>query len=304
MALHVDTPLIESLPLGRAAGREVWLKLDSLQPAGSFKIRGIGLACETQHARGARRFVSSSGGNAGLAVAYAGRRLGVPVTVVVPQSATERAQTLLRQEGAEVRVHGASWQEAHALAQSITGADAALIHPFDDPLLWQGHATLVDEVVRAGLQFDTVLLSVGGGGLLCGVAEGLQRNGLDAVPIIAVETAGAASLRAAIDAGRTVELPRIDSIAVSLGAKRVCERAWQWTREREVRSVVLPDAHALAACERFLDDHRILVEPACGASLAPAYDAASELEGCRRLLVVVCGGVTATLDQMRAWAGR
>jgi len=302
MALHVDTPLIESLPLGRAAGREVWLKLDALQPAGSFKIRGIGLACETQHARGARRFVSSSGGNAGLAVAYAGRRLGVPVTVVVPQSATERAQTLLRQEGAEVRVHGASWQEAHALAQSITGADAALIHPFDDPLLWQGHATLVDEVVRAGLQFDAVLLSVGGGGLLCGVAEGLQRNGLDAVPIVAVETAGAASLRAAIDAGGTVELPRIDSIAVSLGAKRVCERAWQWTRQRQVRSVVLPDAHALAACERFLDDHRILVEPACGASLAPVYDAAPELEGCRRLLVVVCGGVTATLAQLRAWA--
>ena len=94
------------------------------------------------------------------------------------------------------------------------------------------------------------------------------------------------------------------NLLVSLGAKRVCDRAWQWTREREVRSVVLPDARALAACERFLDDHRILVEPACGASLAPVYDAAPELEGCRRLLVVVCGGVTATLAQIRAWAAR
>lgn len=301
MPLHIDTPLLDSLPLSQAAGCEVWLKLDALQPPGSFKIRGIGLACETRHARGARRFVSSSGGNAGLAVAYAGRRLGVPVTVVVPQTASARAQALLRQQGAEVRVHGASWQEAHELARALTDADAALIHPFDDPLLWQGHATLVDEVVASGLQFDAVLLSVGGGGLLCGVAEGLRRHGLDDVPILAVETAGAASLRAAIDAGHTVELPRIDSVAVSLGAKRVCERAWQWTREREVRSLVLPDARALEACERFLDDHRILVEPACGASLAPAYQPGDALAGFRRVLVVVCGGATTTADQLRAW---
>jgi L-serine/L-threonine ammonia-lyase len=224
--------------------------------------------------------------------------------VVVPQTASARAQALLRQQGAEVRVHGASWQEAHELAQALTDADAALIHPFDDPLLWHGHATLVDEVVAAGLQFDAVLLSVGGGGLLCGVAEGLRRHGLDGVPILAVETAGAASLRAAIDAGRTVELPRIDSVAVSLGAKRVCERAWQWTREREVRSIVLPDARALAACERFLDDHRILVEPACGASLAPAYEPGDALAGFGRLLVVVCGGATTTADQLHAWVAR
>ena len=82
MPLHVDTPLIESHPLSLASGRRIFLKLDALQPPGSFKLRGIGHACEVHHAHGAQRFVSSSGGNAGLAVAYAGRRLGVPVTVV------------------------------------------------------------------------------------------------------------------------------------------------------------------------------------------------------------------------------
>lgn len=302
MSLHIETPLVESRPLGLAAGCRVWLKLESLQPSGSFKLRGIGLACETYHARGARRFVSSSGGNAGLAVAYAGRKLAVPVTVVVPETTSERALDLLRIEGAEVIVHGASWQEANERAVSLADADDAFIHPFDDPLIWQGNSTLVDEVRTAGVKPDAVVLSVGGGGLLCGVAEGLQRSGWIDVPIIAVETEGAASFHAALAAGAPVELERITSVATSLGARRVCERSVQWSREHPIRSVLVADRSALAACEALLADHRILVEPACGATLAVPYERAGELAGYDDVLVVVCGGVTATIDQIRRWA--
>ena len=302
MPLHVDTPLIESHPLSLASGRRIFLKLDALQPPGSFKLRGIGHACEVHHARGAQRFVSSSGGNAGLAVAYAGRRLGVPVTVVVPESSTGTARALLAREQAEVIVHGASWQEANELALSRVGAGDAFIHPFDDPLLWHGHASMIDEVVAAGLTFDAVVVSVGGGGLMCGVAEGLRRHGLDHVPIVAVETTGAASLRAALDAGELVTLDAITSVATSLGARRVCARALQWARERPVQSVLVSDAEALDACERFLADHRLLVEPACGASLAPAGEPHAALAAFARVLVIVCGGATATIDQIRQWA--
>jgi L-serine/L-threonine ammonia-lyase len=303
MALHVETPLVESRALGAAAGRRVWLKLECLQPPGSFKIRGIGRACEARRAGGARRFVTSSGGNAGLAVAYAGRTLGVPVSVVVPESTSDRARELLQAEGAQVVVHGASWQEANALAVSMaTGGADAFIHPFDDPLLWAGHSTLVDEIHSSGVVPDAVVLSVGGGGLLCGVAEGLARHGWHDVPVVAVETAGAESYHAALAAGRTVELERIASVATSLGARRVCERAWQWSRERPISSIVLSDRRALAACDRFLDDHRILVEPACGASLAAVYDNEPQLAGFERIAVVVCGGATATIDQIRRWA--
>lgn len=304
MPLHVDTPLIESPPLSLAAGRRIWLKLDALQPPGSFKIRGIGRACEAHHDRGAGRFITSSGGNAGLAVAYAGRRLGVPVLVVVPETTTETAMALLEREGADVIVHGASWQEANALAQSKVGPSDAFIHPFDDPLIWDGHASMIDEVVDAGLVPDAVVLSVGGGGLLCGVAEGLRRQGWDHVPIVAVETDGAASLRAALGAGQPVTLDAITSVATSLGAKRVCDRAWQWTRERAIESVVVSDLAALSACERFLADHRLLVEPACGASLALAYDAHPSLTPFESVLVIACGGATATIDQIRRWSSR
>jgi L-serine/L-threonine ammonia-lyase len=248
MTLHVETALVESRPLSFIAERSVWLKLEALQPPGSFKIRGIGHACEAYRAQGARRFVSSSGGNAGLAVAYAGRRLGVPVTVVVPETTTERAKELLRQETAEVIVHGPSWQEANSLALSLVGETDAFLHPFDDPLLWQGHATLVDEVFRSGLKPGAVVLSVGGGGLLVGVIEGLHRHGLRDVPVFAVETEGAASFHAAVKAGRTVELERITSIATSLGAKRVCEKALQCAKKHPVRSVLVSDRSALSAC--------------------------------------------------------
>jgi len=300
MPLHIPTPLIESRPLSLSAGRPVWLKLEALQPCGSFKLRGVGHACATHHARGARHFVSSSGGNAGLAVAYAGRKLGVPVTVVVPETTTERAKELLRLEDASVVVHGSSWQEANEHAQTLLGAGDAFIHPFDDPLLWTGHASMIDEVAQAGCKPDAVVLSVGGGGLLRGVVEGLQRNGWQDVPVLAVETEGAASLHAAMAAGHSVELPGITSVATSLGAKRVAEQALACTRQHPVVSHLVSDREALDACERLLRDHRLLVEPACGAALA-LLEHPEAVAAFGNVLVIVCGGATATLEQIRAW---
>ncbi|BCQ33595.1 MULTISPECIES: pyridoxal-phosphate dependent enzyme [Erwiniaceae] len=302
MSLHITTPLLSSRPLSLLAGREVMLKMEALQPPGSFKIRGIGLACETWQRRGAQRFVSSSGGNAGLAVAWAGRHLGVPVTVVVPETTPLRAQELLRQEHAEVIVHGSSWQEANQYAQSLTGKQDAFLHPFDDPLLWQGHATMIDEVAQSGMKPDAVLLSVGGGGLLAGVVAGLQRNGWQDVPVLAVETTGAASFHAAQAAGKSVELAEIRSIASSLGAKRVCDQALRCAGEHPIHSLLVSDLAAVTACERFLDDHRVLVEPACGASLAVVYDQHPQIAAYQNLLVIVCGGATSSLEHLQKMA--
>lgn len=302
MTLHIQTPLFESQALPVREGQSIWLKMEALQPPGSFKLRGIGHACEHYAANGARRFVSSSGGNAGIAAAYSGRKLGVPVLVVVPETATERARDMIRREGAQVTVHGASFQEANAMARSLLTETDAFIHPFDDPLLWEGHATMIDEVAQAGLAPDAVVLSVGGGGLMCGVIQGLRRNGMGHVPVIAVETQGADSLAQAIRAGAPVELPSISSIATSLGARKVADQAFRLTREHEVRSAVVSDQAAVDACLRFIDDHRIVVEPACGASLALPYGAHPLLDGCSKVLVIVCGGATASVTQLQAWA--
>jgi L-serine/L-threonine ammonia-lyase len=302
MPLHIETPYVESRALSERSGRAIWLKFESAQPSGSFKLRGIGHACETYFARGAQRFISSSGGNAGLAVAYAGRQLAVPVIVVVPETTPARARELLKLEQAEVIVHGASWQEANAYAQSLLGAGDAFLHPFDDPLLWQGHASMIDEMARHGHKPDAVVLSVGGGGLLCGVVEGLRRNGWLDVPVLAVETEGTASLHAALQAGHPVELAAVRGVATSLGARRVCDQALTWAHSHPIQSLLVSDPAALGACEQFLSDHRVLVEPACGAALSVVYDGHPVLDAYSKLAIIVCGGATTTIDQIRQWA--
>lgn len=288
--LHISTPLLLSTPLSQGEG-EVWLKLEAVQPTGSFKLRGIGHLCAVRAAAGCRRFVASSGGNAGLAVAHAGRRLGCAVTVFVPASTSAFMRRKIEAEGARVMVAGRGWDEAHEQAlKSAAEADTAYIHPFDDPLVWHGHSTLVDEVAAGGLRPDAVVLSVGGGGLLCGVLEGMHRHGWTEVPLFAVETAGAASFHASLRAGRLVSLDAIRSVAVTLGARQVARRAFEWTGAHPIVSLLCSDEEALRACAAFADDHRLLVEPACGAALAPVYGRAPELAGRRRVLVVVCGG--------------
>jgi L-serine/L-threonine ammonia-lyase len=301
MTVHVATPTVRSTPLSAAAGADVWLKLENVQPSGSFKLRGMGLAAARAAARGATGLVSSSGGNAGLAVAVAGRSLGLPVVVVVPSTTGAAMIARLRAEGAEVRVEGSVWDEAHVAATDLASRQgAALMHPFDDPDVWEGHATLVAEAATQAPRPDVVIVSVGGGGLLCGVARGLEEIGWSDVPIVAAETEGAASYAAALAAGRPVEIPAITSVATSLGARRVCEQAVAWSRERPIRSFLCTDAQALAAARRFADDHRMLVEPACGAALA-----AVGTESARgRCWVVVCGGAAVTIDSSFLSAGR
>ena len=300
--LHIVSPLIESRALSRLSGKNIALKLEAVQPPGSFKIRGIGLACQEYVQRGAKRFISSSGGNAGIAVAYAGRHMRVPVVVVVPETTSERAKALIQLEGAQVIVHGATWQEANALAISMVTPSDAFLHPFDDPLLWRGHASMIDEIAQSGMKPDVVVLSVGGGGLLCGVVEGLHRNGWADVPVIAVETEGAASFAAAVQAGQPVELAGITSIASSLGAKKVCEQAFEWTKRHTIHSALVSDQAAVMACQRFIADHRLVVEPACGAALAAVYDRVALLQPFQSVLVIVCGGVTATAEQLQHWS--
>ena len=299
--LYIETPLIESRPLERKVNGKVWLKLEALQPSGSFKLRGIGNACQKYQTQGARHFISSSGGNAGIAVAYSGRKLGVPVTVVVPESTTERAIETIKQENAEVIIKGETWQEAHDYSLNLTDSECIYIHPFDDPLLWTGHATIIDEVSRSGVFPDVVVLSVGGGGLLCGIIEGLNRNNMANIPILAVETEGADSLSASLKAGQHVEIDSIRSIATSLGAKQVASTAYNWCHKHEVVSHVVSDIEAVDSCLYFSRDHRLLVEPACGASLAALYNPAEFLKDKENILVIVCGGAGVTISQLEAW---
>jgi len=300
--LHINTPLLSSPYFRSAGGKPVLFKMDALQPSGSFKLRGVGRFCRHAVETGATAIICASGGNAGFAAAYAGRQLGVPVTIVVPTTTTDEAKRAIQAMGAKVEVHGSVFDETAEYAQkSAARTGAAYVHPFNHPLVWDGHATVIDEVVGSGAVFDCVVTSVGGGGLLVGIVTGLRRNSLSHVPVIAVETIGADSLHQSISAGRVITLPAITSIATSLGARRVADEAFAVTQSHPITSVTVTDAQAVAACLRFADEHRVLVEPACGAAIA-VLDAHPELLArFERPLVEVCGGVGVSLRRLLEW---
>lgn len=291
--------------LERLAGRPVFLKLENLQPTGSFKLRGIGRFCAAAAAAGAKLFVSSSGGNAGLAAAYSARRLGVKAIVVVPRTTDARMQALISGEGAEVIVHGNGWAEADERARELVATkQAAYVHPFDHPEIWAGHATLVAELADEIDPPGCVVVSVGGGGLLAGVLEGLRARGWTDTSVVAAETEGAASLAAAVAAGRVVTLDRLDTVARTLGAPRIAQGTFDRLRAWDVRSWVVSDGSAVSACRRFLDDHRMLVEPACGAALSAVYDRAPALAAASSVVVVVCGGAGITFGELHGYLDR
>ncbi|KAL4761614.1 putative L-serine dehydratase [Aspergillus foveolatus] len=301
----IETPLIESVSLSKTAGCRVFLKLDLLQPSGSFKSRGIGnLICNALQDPANRgkelHFFSSSGGNAGLAAIIAARDLGCPCTVVVPYSTKPMMIAKLREAGAtDVIQHGNSWFEADTYLRKTfiesqdQGGDAATkrniyVPPFDHPQIWKGVGTMIDEIAqqmpprdvsKGPFPADAVVCSVGGGGLFNGVVEGLGRhlespNG-DApggkVRVLAVETEGTDSLALSLRKGTLQPLPAITSLATSLGALQVAPQTLKNAQcpppGVDVVSVVGSDAEAAQGVIRLADEHRLQVELACGISV-------------------------------------
>jgi len=304
MNLHINTPVLEMITLNKKLEKEIFLKMECYQPSGSFKIRGIGLLCQESVKMGAKHLISSSGGNAGYSVAYAGRMLGVKVTVVVPTTTPQFVCERLEMENAIVHVHGSVWDEAHEYALSLTKEkDTAYIPPFDNPIMWKGHATLIDEAAKQCPKPDAVILSVGGGGLLCGVVEGLMRNGWQDVPVIAVETEGAASLYRSVEAGKLIKLDSINTIATSLGAMQVAPKAFEYAMNNKVIPHLVTDKAAANACLKFAEEYRTLIEPACGASLSVVYDNASVIHNAKTILVIVCGGIGVNITKIAQWQG-
>lgn len=300
--LYIQTPLISSTVLERRVHIPVYLKLETLQPSGSFKNRGIGNVCYRSMKKGIRKFISASGGNAGLAVAYSGRKLNIPVTVVIPSSTPSFMKEKIQEEKAEVIVHGSNLDEAVQHAKSlVTNKQTLYISPYDNPLIWDGHASLVHEIYQTGQKPGIILLSVGGGGLLCGILKGLHDVGWDDVPVMALETEGAASFAASIKAGKVVSLDKIQTIATSLGLKRVTDEAFLWTKRHKIYSRVVSDKDTLLSCLNLLDDHKILVEPACGVAFVPLYQNDPFLKQFSSALVIVCGGNVVNLSLLEKW---
>ena len=291
--MHIHTPLMYSQSLSSFADTNIYLKLDCLQPSGSFKIRGISKLCTWAYKKGYRRLVSSSGGNAGIAAAFVGNILNMYCEIIIPSTSSEMMIEKIKQQGAKVTVKGKSWDESDEYARNKVFQDnkSFYVPPFDHPLIWEGHSSIVDEVINDGVVADLWIMSVGGGGLLCGVMEGLARHKIDkSVQVWAVETDGAASFRAAIENNRPYKIDKITSIATSLGAARVAEEAFKWSQKANIDAVTVSDGDAINAAKKFAYEHRIMLEFSCSAAISSLYLRKEILKEYNRVCVIVCGG--------------
>lgn len=310
--LHIKTTLLKSPKMSRETGCNIYLKLENTQNSGSYKARGIGHYCQSAVKNGAKHLVCSSGGNAGLAAVFSANELGVPCTVVVPTVTAKFMQERIANEGGKVIPHGASWDEANQLAIEICKKEGGvLVHPFDGIDIWQGHSTIVDEMVEElGKNIDLVILSVGGGGLFNGVIQGLERNGLGQVPVLGMGTEGAQSFYECVTTGKHVTYNDLHSIAKTLSVKRVSDQTFEYIQKRgHVFARIVPDKLAVDACLKFAEDHKALVSPSAGASLAAVYDnifkdlqtAGSIKKGALNVVVIVCGGSEINVKQLEEW---
>lgn len=280
------TPLwkLPGAALGVACA-EVWLKLEQLQVSGSFKARGM-LNRLLANPIPPGGVIVASGGNAGIATAAAARRLGVRCEVFVPTVCSPAKQARLRELGAEVVVGGDAYAQAlEASVERQRKTGALVTHAYDQPEVVAGAGTLAREIEQDGGRPGSVLVSVGGGGLIAGIASWFGGESR----VIALEPELAPTLHAARQAGAPVDVAVSGIAADSLGAKRIGAIAWEATQAHVADSLLLPDAAIRRAQLTLWKDFKLAVEPAAALGLAALQTGAYRPAADEKVCLVLCG---------------
>ena len=261
------------------------LKLEQLQHAGSFKARGAHNLLLTA-AVPESGVVAASGGNFGLAIAHAAGRLGHPASIFVPEISSPAKVERLRALGADVVVGGAFYADAYAASVEHAARTGGLLaHAYDQPEVVAGAGTCAVELEEQAPEVTTVLVAVGGGGLIGGVAGWLQ----DGRRVVAAESTGTPTLRAALDAGEPVDVELSGVAADSLGARRIGALGFA-AATRWVDEAVLVEDSAIVDTQRRLWEHaRVAAEPGGATALAALLSGAYRPAADERLAVIVCG---------------
>lgn len=296
IAGHVRaTPVVSVEGAMFGLAEPLWLKLEMLQHAGSFKTRGafnrILTAC-TSGPMPVEGVIAASGGNHALAVAHVARELGIPARVFVPEATSSFKVARIRASGATVTVTGAMYADAYeACLRHAESSGALFVHPYDQAEVVAGQGTVGREVVTQ-TDVDTVLVAVGGGGLAAGVRLGIGPG----VKLVAVEPELIPTLHAALAAGRPVDVEVSGVAADALGARRIGELAFETLTAHQVHSVLVADSAIVAARQRLWDRLHLVVEPAGATAVAALLSGAYVPGPGERVAVILCGSNTDPTD--------
>lgn len=297
----VRTPTVPSPGLSALLGAQVTAKLELLQRTGSFKARGATAKLltlgETRRAAGV---VAVSGGNHGIAVAVMAGALGIEATVVMPRSAPGRAVDIAEASGASV-VLADTMHDAFALVDEFRAKGLTLVHPFDDPDVIAAQGTVGLEFAEDAGELTDVLVSIGGGGLISGVATALHAR-RPGVRIWGVETEGARAMSTALASGGPVPV-ELSSIVSTLSAPSASQLTYEHVSALVTEVLTVTDAEAVQGVLDLADHAKVWAEPAAGCLLPAARQVLERVGEGARFGLVVCGGNASAAD-MTAWADR
>ncbi|MFQ5968474.1 MAG: threonine/serine dehydratase [Acidimicrobiia bacterium] len=288
-ALH-RTPLLRSSQLGEQLGVELWLKAELFQKTGSFKPRGmLNRVLNTSHKELQAGLITASAGNAAQGLAWAAREVGVHCVVVMPENAPATKAGAARGYGAEVVLNGPLSEVFDQMWKLQAERGLTFVHPFDDRHLIAGHGTIGLEVLEDLPDVGLVVVPVGGGGLISGVAAALKLAGSTA-RVVGVEPVGAAGLHAAWEANEVVKLTDISTIADGLAAPMAGELPLQITRAFVDDLVQVTDEEILTGLEAVMTRAKLYSESAGAAAVAALLAGKIDLRGMQRVVAVVSGG--------------
>lgn len=288
------TPMFDPRPHGPTldggAGARILLKLESLQASGSFKARGamnklMQLSAEEANAG----LITASGGNHGLAVAWAARSADAPACVYLPTSSPKSKADGLHGLGAEVRIEGAVWDEANRAALAAARSEGmTYVHPFADPAVVAGQGTLGLEILEQAPDVDTVLVAIGGGGLIAGVATAIKAV-KPGVRVVGVEPTGAPTLYESLKAGELVTLPAIETVAGTLAPQRSMPLNFEMIAAAVDKMALVTDDEMLEAARLLWAEFGLAVELSGAAAVAALMAGRYTPEPGETVVAILCG---------------
>ncbi|QLH76423.1 threonine ammonia-lyase [Halosimplex rubrum] len=285
------TPLDYSHTFSSMTGADVHLKLETFQRTGSFKIRGatnkIATLSDEEQASGV---VTASAGNHAQGVALAATRIGVDSKIVMPEHAPVSKVEATRSYGAEVVLHGADYDEAAEKAHEIERAeDRVYVHAFDDPMVMAGQGTIGLEVLEELPEVETLVVPIGGGGLISGIATAVKAKSPD-TRVVGVQAEGASSVADSLQKGEIVERESVDTIADGIATRKVGTETFEVIRERVDEVVTVTDAETAVALTTLLERGKTLVEGAGAVPLAALLERKFDYADDEVVVPCCCGG--------------
>jgi threonine dehydratase len=296
---HVhETPVVTSTRLGVSAGGiHLRLKCESMQRTGSFKARGaLNAMMQLSHAEKARGVVTVSAGNHAQALAWAAARVGAECIAVMPEGSSRTKIKATEGYGGKVELVAGERSKAFDRAQEIASQGRVMVHPFEDPRVAAGQGTVALEILEQCKDLNAVVVPIGGGGLIAGIAVAIKSVRPD-VRVIGVEPVGAAAMRASLDAGSAQSISP-NTIADGLAAPMVGEMTFDATRRYVDDVVLVTDEEILSALRDLLGYAKILAEPAAAAGVAALLAGKVQFERGSHVAVVISGG-NVDLDRLK-----